>query len=74
MRITVFSRETLNCSVNANPRFKLYTDEGWYKTSSDQAFCYGLWNGWTSQHDETGRVAEIELTAARRTEDLKWVD
>lgn len=74
MRITVFGHETLNNSTSGNARFKLYTDEGWFKTSSDCAFVVGLWDGWKASHDETGRVAEVELTAAHRIKSLKWVD
>lgn len=74
MRIVVFGHETMNCSSVGNPRFTLYTDEGRYKTSSNCAFVYGLWNGWTSDHDVTGRTAEVELTKAHYIKDLKWVD
>lgn len=74
MKILVFGHETLNNSSSGNPRYKLYTNEGYYKTSSNCSFAWGLWDGWTSQHDVTGRVAEIELTDAHYIKHLKWID
>jgi len=73
MRLTVSGYETLPSSVNANPRFKLYTDEGVLLTSSDMADAYGLFNGW-KEYRETGRSAEVELTRANRIRRIKWVD
>lgn len=73
MRIVVSGYETLNSSVNANPRFRLYTNEGVFLTSSDIADAYGLFNGW-KHYRETGRTAEVELTRANRIRRIKWVD
>lgn len=74
MRVKVLAYETLPSSRWANPRFKLHCEEGFYITSSDAADAYGLFYKWTSEHDENGRVAEIELTRARRIRHIKWVD
>lgn len=73
MRITVVAYETLNSSSNANPRYKLHAEEGFFITSSDASDAYGLFNGW-KHYKETGRVAEIELTRAGRIRRIKWVD
>lgn len=73
MRITVSGYDSLPSSSNANPRFKLYTDEGVFITSSDVADAYGLFNGW-KHYRETGRTAEVELTRAGRIRRIKWVD
>lgn len=73
MRITVSGYDALPSSANANPRFKLYTDEGTLLTSSDIADAVGLFNGW-KHYRETGRTAEVELTRAGRIRHIKWVD
>lgn len=74
MNIIVFSHERLNNSNNGNPRYKLFTNEGQFLTSSDHAFVSGMWDGWTREHNQTGREAEIGLTRAGRIESFKWVD
>ncbi|MGW6624227.1 hypothetical protein ACWF99_23685 [Nocardia sp. NPDC055002] len=71
MRNQVFSAEIksvkrLKNSVNGNPRWELFTDEGNYKTRQDSQCGYIVCQGWNNKDsilttDGTGAVVGIDI-------------
>lgn len=74
MRVIIFQLQRLNNSVNGNPRYKVHTDQGSFNTASDHGFVYMINNGWTADHDLTGREADITISGRGTITDLKYVD
>lgn len=69
MRVTVFGMDRLKNSRNGNPKYRVYTSEGTYITSSDHEFVFRILNGWEGK---TSREAEISLTRAGYINGLEY--
>lgn len=59
MIVVIESYETLNCSVWANPRYRVHTNDGTYITSSDSPASYEIPNN-------VGKCVKVDLTRAGR--------
>lgn len=69
-RVTVSSLERLENSDNGNPRYKIHTDNGPYRSVPDAGFCYGI----ESQRIPGAELQEATLTldSRGRVENLVW--